>query len=106
MCSENICYCGHDCARCVVYLATVRDDDGLRGQAQQFYKKEFGRELPLSEIHCMGGRSGAVLSLCAECPWARCCRERGIEACVQCDAYPCVPLAEYQKRYVDKCNQI
>lgn len=24
----NPCYCGHDCARCVTYLATVRDDEG------------------------------------------------------------------------------
>lgn len=33
------CYCGHDCSRCITYIATQNDDDTLREQSQRFYKK-------------------------------------------------------------------
>ena len=39
---ESICYCGHDCARCLTYLATINNDEELRKQSQSFYKIEFG----------------------------------------------------------------
>ena len=29
---ELLCYCGHDCARCLTYLATINDDEDLRKQ--------------------------------------------------------------------------
>jgi hypothetical protein len=32
---KMICYCGHDCARCVTYRATVECDERLREQAQR-----------------------------------------------------------------------
>ena len=66
------CYCGHDCTRCITYLATVKNDDELRKQSQQFYKNEFGLDIPLSEIHCMGGRSDDIFKLCRGCPWMKC----------------------------------
>jgi hypothetical protein len=100
------CFCGHDCSRCVTYLATVSDDDELRKMSQQFYKDEFGYDIPLSEIRCMGGRSDDVFKLCHGCPWMKCCRERGIMSCADCSEYPCKPLADYQAKYVNKCNQI
>lgn len=34
----NFCYCGHDCSKCVTYIATQRNDDNLRRQSQRFYK--------------------------------------------------------------------
>ena len=33
---ECKCYCGHDCSRCVTYIATQTDDDSLREQSQSF----------------------------------------------------------------------
>ena len=104
--NQLICFCGHDCSRCVTYLATVRNDDELRKQSQEFYKTEFGRDIPFSEIHCMGGRSDDAFTLCRECPWMKCCRERGLDRCADCGEYPCKPLAEYSWKYVNKCNQL
>lgn len=34
------CYCGHDCSRCLTYLATVNNDNDLREKSQRFYKDE------------------------------------------------------------------
>ncbi len=101
-----LCFCGHDCARCITYLATIQNDDTLRKRAQQLYREEFGLEVPLYEIHCKGGRSEEVFFLCRDCPWVQCAKEKGLSACADCLQYPCAPLAQYQQKYVNKCNQI
>lgn len=99
------CYCGHDCARCTVYRATILDSDALRERARAFYYEAFDLEVPLSGVRCLGGRSEAPFFLCGGCPWARCCRERGIEACADCADYPCPRLAAYADTYVNRCLQ-
>lgn len=101
---KKICCCGHDCSRCVTYLATVREDEALRKQSQAFYRETFGIELPPDEIRCLGIDSDCVLSLCRECPWVKCCREKGIGACEECAEYPCEALAAYRERYVNRCH--
>ena len=53
--NKLVCYCGHDCARCLTYLATIRNDEKLRKQSQRFYKTEFGIDIPLKDIYCLGG---------------------------------------------------
>ncbi|MBQ8551773.1 MAG: DUF3795 domain-containing protein [Clostridia bacterium] len=104
---ENpICYCGHDCARCITYLATIKNDAALRQQAREFYKDEFSIDVSIEDIHCLGGRSDDVFFLCKECPWAKCCRERGIDSCTECEVYPCKVLTAYSDKYVNKCNQV
>lgn len=83
------CYCGHDCSKCVTYIATQTNSDDLRRQAQNFYKETFGLDIPLEKFYCDGGRSKNVFELCKECPFKKCCIERGIDACRQCSEYPC-----------------
>lgn len=103
---ELLCFCGHDCARCVTRLATVRGDDALRKQSRRFYRETFGLDVPLADLHCLGGRSGAVMPLCRSCPFADCCRRRGIHRCADCPDSPCPALRDYTARYVNRCNQI
>lgn len=100
------CFCGHDCARCVTYLATIRDDDALRRQSQRFYRDTLGLDVPLADLHCLGGRSGDVFPLCRGCPFAACCRSRGLDRCADCPDYPCPTLADYAARCVNRCNQL
>lgn len=92
----NICFCGHDCARCVTYLATVRDDPDMRLRAQNFYRETFSLDIPVQAVCCLGGRSDTVVEL----RW-----DRGLDACTACPEYPCTPLAEYIHKYVNRCNQ-
>jgi len=103
---KAICYCGHDCSRCLTYLATVNDNEDLRKQSQKFYKTEFGIDIPPKDIHCLGGRSEDIFYLCKECPLIKCCKEHSIEICCDCPKYPCKDIKDYQEKYVNKCNQI
>ncbi|HHT26494.1 MAG TPA: DUF3795 domain-containing protein [Firmicutes bacterium] len=100
------CYCGHDCSRCVVYVATINDNAALRRQAQEFYQTAFHQSVPLDRIRCLGGRTSAVFNSCHACPWRQCCRERRINACEECDDYPCTAFAAYQAKYVNKYLQV
>lgn len=103
---ENLCYCGHDCSKCVTYIATQRNDDNLRRQSQSFYKENFGLDIPLEKFNCNGGRSGKVFELCKECPFIKCCKQHDIDSCSKCPEYPCKNISDYQAKYVNKCNQI
>ncbi len=104
--NASLCYCGHDCARCMTYLATVNDDGAMRERARRFYEETFARSLSPEELVCYGGRSSRVCVLCKDCPFARCCRERGIASCRECPQYPCAEIAAYEAQYVNQCGQI
>lgn len=100
------CYCGHDCSRCVTYIATKTHDDRLRKQAQTFYKEKLGLDIPLEKLNCEGGRTQRVFELCKDCPFVKCCKTHNVDACKNCPEYPCEEIAQYQEKYVNKCNQI
>lgn len=101
-----ICYCGHDCARCKLYLATVTNDGHLRAEAAAYYRDTFGAMFDPAALRCMGGRSKEVFELCDSCPWMACCKDKHLSSCGECADYPCVPLASYIEKYVNKANQI
>ncbi len=103
---DNFCFCGHDCSKCAIYAATIRNDDSLREKSRAFYKEQFGREIPAEEIVCYGGRSGRIFYLCLECPFRNCGIGRGIDSCRLCPEYPCPELKDYQEKYVNKYNLI
>ncbi|MBQ4048489.1 MAG: DUF3795 domain-containing protein [Clostridia bacterium] len=98
--------CGHDCSRCITYLATIHNDEGLRARAQEFYRTEMGQAFPLSELICCGCRSEAVFSFCRSCPFVVCAASRGVETCTACADFPCAAIRTYQEKYVNKSNQI
>lgn len=100
------CFCGHDCSRCLTYLATVNNDDKLCLKSQRFYKEKSALDIPIEKLRCLGGRSEDVFYLCKDCPWMKCAKEKGLSDCSECTESPCKPLAEYRKKYVNKCNQI
>lgn len=102
----SLCYCGHDCSRCITYLATKTNDDTLRARSQKFYQEEFGRDIPLEQFNCCGGRSDQLFALCKGCPFRACCRKHHVESCSLCPEYPCKMIADYQKKYVNQYNQI
>lgn len=102
----SLFFCGHDCSRCLTYLATVNNDEELRVKSQRFYKDKFNLDIPLEKLRCLGGRSEGVFYMCNGCPWMKCAKEKGLSACSECVEYPCKPLAEYQEKYVNKRNQI
>ena len=102
------CYCGHDCARCLTYLATVWDDEVLRARSQTFYREQMKLSLPSEAFRCLGGHAedADVFPPCRDCPFRRCARERGLSSCEQCERVPCPMLADYRRMYVNRCNQV
>lgn len=100
------CYCGHDCAKCITYIATQKNDDNLRRQSQSFYKEKFSLDIPLEKFNCEGGRAKNVFELRKGCPFAKCCKKRGVDSCSKCPEYPCKEISDYLDKYVNKCNQI
>ena len=66
------CCCGMDCAKCIIYRATVCHDDALRVRAQTYYHDTFGCDIPLSDFQCLGVFSDTVFPPCRECPWVKC----------------------------------
>lgn len=109
MCTEKlpgVCYCGHDCSRCVIYFASRTDDAKMRGIAAKLYKATFGIDLPEEEFMCAGGRSDKLFAPCRECPFRNCCREKGIDSCDECAEYPCRELSEYKEKFVNKFGQV
>lgn len=100
------CYCGHDCSRCITYLATINNDEKLKTHTQEFYKSQFGYDVSIDQVHCLGGRSSEIFVLCRGCPFIKCSKEKNISACVDCEVYPCEKISSYEKKYVNKYHQI
>ena len=103
---DMLCFCGHDCARCMIYVASQSGDEHLRESVRRLYYDEFGIELPAEAFKCAGGRAAEVFGPCTECPFMKCCQEKGIGACTECTEYPCDMLSDYQKKFVNKFGQI
>ena len=105
----GVCFCGHDCSRCLVYLATVTDKPETaaeyRRQAQDFYRDTLHMEIPPEKLVCLGGRSDAVMEVCLACPFRKCCQDRNIDRCRDCPDYPCDEIAAYEAQWVNKANQ-
>ena len=105
-----VCCCGHDCARCKVFRATVAQYDWERETLLQdavaFYQTTFGQQLSMVELHCLSGNSDEMMAGCLACPFMACCKEKGLRACRECHEYPCRMLAGYEAQYVNKVNQV
>jgi hypothetical protein len=58
---------------------------------------EFG--VPAEEIACYGCRSEQLSKdWCRDCFIKTCCREKGIDTCVECNDYPCKDLIVFRER--------
>ncbi|MGE5308649.1 MAG: DUF3795 domain-containing protein [Deltaproteobacteria bacterium] len=85
-------YCGLDCKKCPVFIATATDDQRLRERTARewsaLFGKFLGKDLKPDEMNCSGCRStGIVFGACVDCPIKRCCGKKGIASCARCDEY-------------------
>ena len=100
------CCCGQDCAQCIIYRATVQNDEPLRARAKAVYRDVLGRDLPTEEFYCLGVFSPIVFSLCRECPWVACCKKHGVRYCDDCSEFPCSAIQEYRAKYVNRHSDL
>jgi hypothetical protein len=89
----GLAYCGVNCRECPVFTATVNDDNELRLKTAkewgELYSEYIGKkELSLEDMNCRGCQSGSDLFVgCGNCPIRRCCREKDLVTCADCDEY-------------------
>lgn len=95
--------CGIKCSDCPAFIATKKNDDGLRARTAEKWAKEFGHvSLKAKDINCSGciGR-GVKFAHCAECEIRRCGSSKKVSACVYCADYPCEKERKFQERAPD-----
>ena len=99
-----IAYCGLDCERCPIHLATLEQDPRkqrqLRVHIARICRQEYGLELHPEDItDCDGCRSGSgrLFSGCARCKIRACARSRDLTSCAICADYGCEELLNHFK---------
>ncbi len=94
---ENmISYCGINCAECLTYLATQKDDDKERQKVADMWGKMFGVPFKIEDINCDGchTKDGRLFGHCSNCHVRSCGQEKSIETCAHCADYSCKKVDE------------
>ena len=99
---EMIAYCGLNCIKCPIYLATrEKNPKKQRREREQIViaiKKYLGEEKRVEDItDCDGckAQGGRLYSGCQECQIRKCASEKGLENCAYCSEYPCEKLSKF-----------
>ena len=88
--------CGLNCLECGAYKATMTNDDNLRKQTADEWKKLYNADIKPEHINCMGCTSDdTVFGFCKECKLRVCCKSKGHANCAHCPDYPCQISNEY-----------
>ena len=83
---ELIAICGLDCETCEARLATIRDDDELRGKVAKLWSELNHAEITPEMINCVGCRMDGVKTPYCEslCLIRQCALEKKLETCGGC----------------------
>ena len=92
-------YCGLVCTNCPTYLATKNDDDEARAKTAALYAEKFGFNLKPEEINCEGclSEGGKLIGYCQVCEIRKCCRDKGLDHCINCTEQPCEKLIKFHE---------
>ena len=118
--SELVAYCGIYCRECDYFTGRIRDSARdflevtkkhgelklLADTAEAFDFENFVRGLEwLSKemTPCVGACRGG--GGWGDCPFRKCCTEKQLRFCYECNKYPCDVFQEYPKR-VEELNEI
>ena len=105
---EYICYCGLYCENCAVKARVEPAAQALRDEMKKAGFEEIIRFLPGGEgfWQFLGGMAeDGVCVSCKQgsgnpaCPVRVCAREKNVEACALCDAYPCKLFDKFFEGY-------
>jgi len=93
-----IAYCGLDCSICDAYLATQENNEIKREQTSKKWSQMYQVEIKVDQINCDGCKSnGAKFFHCSNCDIRKCCLEKGVEYCAECEDYICDTLSGFIK---------
>ncbi len=88
-------FCGLNCAECLTYLATMKNDENEREKVALLWTKQFNHVFKPEDINCMGctSNSGTLFSHCRICEVRKCGIKNGYANCAYCADYPCAKVA-------------
>lgn len=96
-----LAYCGLDCSKCPIYVATREKSRARRLEMRiaiaKICTEHYGMLVPPEEINdCDGCRSasGRIFSRCANCAVRNCAGRKNIESCAVCRDWVCDNLLD------------
>ena len=84
--SNKIAYCGIYCGACKIFISSKNNE--IKELAEQ-------TKIPVEYLECHGCRSKKNNLCCMNCGIKRCCMQKEIEACNQCEEFPCSVLKAF-----------
>ncbi len=83
---DYIAYCGLDCETCEARIATVNDDNALRGKVAKLWSELNDAHITPEMINCSGCRiDGVKTPYCDSlCPVRQCAMRMGYRTCGDC----------------------
>lgn len=93
----GIGFCGLDCNRCPIYMATIHNSDDERKKVAKMWNKKTGLNLQAGDINCDGchADTGRQFSHCSKCVIRTCALYRNVENCGLCEEYSCGSLDSF-----------
>lgn len=95
-------YCGINCTKCPVYIATAAKSLELKQKIANDWGKLYNRNFTAEEMTCYGCKKEQRFSLCSKCDIERCNRAKGNQHCRVCKEYPCNRILEFESNL--KCK--
>ncbi len=84
---ELLAPCGLWCGVCSIYIAHENNNLKFKEKLLPVYKA-FAKTV--DDIACTGCLSeGTVFPVCQACAIKKCCKDKNIKGCYQCDEFPC-----------------
>ncbi|MFW9907338.1 MAG: DUF3795 domain-containing protein [Candidatus Thorarchaeota archaeon] len=91
--SEMIAYCGLDCAKCDVFLATQAGDAAQKAKIAERWANQLKMEFTQEDITCDGCKSDKISAWCQRvCKIRPCAEVRDVSTCASCTDYMCENL--------------
>lgn len=96
MIEVELAYCGLDCKKCPVLIATANNDDALRQKTAEEWTRLYAEILAQAgigalkavDMNCSGCHSEAVHFVgCMKCPIRECSQAKGFRTCAHCNEY-------------------
>jgi len=95
--NEMIAFCGINCTRCPIYVATQKGDDSEKEKAAEECTVLFNTKVKPQDVSCDGclPTGMRLFKYCVGCAIRMCALERHVEDCAYCDDYPCQKLGDW-----------
>jgi|SRR6056297_2975508 len=104
---KNIGYCGINCSKCRIFIATVNNDINEKQKIAEEWSTD---EYPLNkeDTNCDGCRSkgGNIISFCRDCDIRNCVTNRNIDSCFECVEFKCNMIKNVFKKTPEAENNL